>query len=616
MTEITDIKRTLNDRVRVVAEHLLPAGKLLGREWCVGSIGGEPGESLKVCVTGDKRGVWSDFAAGGEGGDLIDLWSLVRRKDLAETLDEIRDWLGLEKPAFQGRRREWKRPAPINGVVPTSAVLAYLTGERMLSKDAVQRYRIVEAGRKMIFPFYLPDGSMPFAKFRMLDPGPNGKKQIQPTESGMEPVLFGWQAVDPNARTVTICEGEIDAPTLFDYGFPAMSVPFGGGKGEKQAWIENEYDRLTRFELIYIATDNDKEGDLAAEEIASRLGRHRCKRVTLPNKDANDCRKAGVSREEIAKCFARARFLDPEELSRPEDFGVEVYELFYPPPDRIEGYAMPIGALDKKLWFRPAEVTLWTGASGSGKSQLLTYGLIAAGQQGAKACVASFEMLPQQSLKRMIKQAGNVDRPTKQYFDAVLGWLNEWLLFYNIVGKSSVSRMLEIFEYARCRYGCDVFVVDSLMRLGIGSEDYQEQEKAVYEMVNWAVDKKVHLHLVAHARKGNAGSSVPQTEDIKGASEIGANAFNIIGIWRDREAEAAQRDADETEVMNGMPPVILNVAKQRNGDWEGKVGLWFNQKTYQYRSKADHPHGRRFVSEGQMAANNAEQEVSRYDTAN
>jgi twinkle protein len=33
--------------------------------------------------------------------------------------------------------------------------------------------------------------------------------------------------------------------------------------------------------------------------------------------------------------------------------------------------------------------------------------------------------------------------------------------------------------------------------------------------------------------------------------------------------------------------VILNVAKQRNGDFEGKTGLWFDQKTYRYRSKFD-----------------------------
>ena len=34
-------------------------------------------------------------------------------------------------------------------------------------------------------------------------------------------------------------------------------------------------------------------------------------------------------------------------------------------------------------------------------------------------------------------------------------------------------------------------------------------------------------------------------------------------------------------------------AKQRNGDFEGKVGLWFDQKTYRYRSRGDGPSWKR-----------------------
>src|SRR5262249_48631484 len=114
-------------------------------------------------------------------------------------------------------------------------------------------------------------------------------------EPDCEPVLFGWQAIDPEAREVTITEGELDAMSAFDYGWPALSVPFGGGKGDKQRWIESEFERLLRFETIYLALDNDAEGEAAAEEIANRLSRHRCRRVILPRKDLNECRQAGIS---------------------------------------------------------------------------------------------------------------------------------------------------------------------------------------------------------------------------------------------------------------------------------------------------------------------------------
>ena len=61
----------------------------------------------------------------------------------------------------------------------------------------------------------------------------------------------------------------------------------------------------------------------------------------------------------------------------------------------------------------------------------------------------------------------------------------------------------------------------------------------------------------------------------------------------------ARNDLPKITSLEGLadkPPVILNVAKQRNGDWEGRIGLWFNRETYQYRSSQDHVHGNRYVN--------------------
>lgn len=60
--------------------------------------------------------------------------------------------------------------------------------------------------------------------------------------------------------------------------------------------------------------------------------------------------------------------------------------------------------------------------------------------------------------------------------------------------------------------------------------------------------------------------------------------------------EAERGDAKAQEKLSELePPVLVNVAKQRNGDWEGKFGLWFSLETYQYRSAHDDRHGHRFV---------------------
>jgi twinkle protein len=618
MSDITEIKRALESRALEVAEHLLPRGVLEGQEWCAGSVAGEPGKSLKVRVRGGKAGLWSDFAAGGESGDLIDLWQAVKHLSLIEALDDTRKWLGLDPPNFERRAKTYRRPDRPKCTAPKSAVLEYLTTQRKLSAEAIRIYRVGEDGRTIVFPSLLLDGELAAVKYLAIDRTPEGKKKTR-VEPGCEPALFGWQAIDPEAREVTITEGEIDALTAFDYGWPALSVPFGGGRGDKQAWIESEFERLARFEVIYLALDMDAEGEAAADEIVSRLGRHRCRRVILPRKDLNDCLKAAISAAQIRQCFEAAQSLDPPELERAGTYADAVVNLFWPASGDEPGYRLPWRKAGDRLVFRPGELTLWTGATGMGKSQILSNALVAIGEQGARVCLASLEMAPGQSLRRLVKQAGNVDRPTEGFIREVMGWLDGWLWVFGLVGKTAVSRIIEVFEYARCRYGCDVFVIDSLMRLGIGSEDYEGQEKAVFELVSWAVAKGVHVHLVAHARKSDRAAShaVPDVEDVKGTSEIAANAANIIGIWRNRKLEDEIRIATEAadrgdaeaqlklEELTQKPPVIVNVAKQRNGDWEGKFGLWFNPQTYQYRSAHDDRHGRKFVSSGSVPLSGA-----------
>jgi len=607
LSDITAIKRALHGRAMEVAEHLLPKGRLHGHEWAVGSVQGEPGESLKVCVRGAKAGVWSDFAQGGEGGDLIDLWCAVKGLRLPQALDEIRAWLGIERPRFERPERTYRRPQiPQGSGKPAAAVRDYLTRQRMILPETLALYRIGERGRDIVF-VSLVDGQPRFVKYLSVDRTPDGKK-ITRVEADCEPVLFGWQAIDDNAREVTITEGEIDAMTSHDYGFPALSVPFGGGKGNKQRWIESEFDRLQRFETIYLALDDDAEGEAAVVEIAARLGRHRCRRVKLPHKDMNECRQRGVPAEEIRKCFEAAETQDPADLRRAGEFTADVVDLFWPKAGNEQGYQLPFERIRGKVAFRPAEMSIWTGPSGAGKSQLLSFACVDFVEQGARVCIASLEMQAKRLLKRMVKQAGNVDRPTEEFIHAVMAWLNEGVWLFDRVGKVTIAEILEIFEYARCRYGCDTFVIDSLMRLGIGSEDYEGQERAVYEIVEWAVSKGVHVHLVAHARKSDGKfRGVPEIDDVKGAQEIGANAFNIVAVWRNRQLEGEVRDAREkaergdkaaaTELkeLEERPPVIMNIAKQRNGDWEGKCGLWFMPQTYQYRSSRDSALGKTYV---------------------
>lgn len=94
----------LAQRIESLAPELFPAGKRHGAEWRVGSLAGEPGQSLGVHLRGNKAGVWADFQ-GGEKGDALDLVAAARfGGNLSEALRWARLWLGLDSGALpEGR---------------------------------------------------------------------------------------------------------------------------------------------------------------------------------------------------------------------------------------------------------------------------------------------------------------------------------------------------------------------------------------------------------------------------------------------------------------------------------------------------------------------------------
>ena len=91
------------------------------------------------------------------------------------------------------------------------------------------------------------------------------------------------------------------------------------------------------------------------------------------------------------------------------DFRADVLQRLKSDPS-LTGERLPWKKTEKLIRFRAGELTLWTGINGHGKSKLL--GQVATGlmYQGAAVCIASLEMHPAETVKRMVEQAeGNGD---------------------------------------------------------------------------------------------------------------------------------------------------------------------------------------------------------------
>lgn len=609
--EIRGIKQLLTDRIEDLAAVLLPAGRRTGREWEVGSVDGEPGRSMKVCLEGSHKGTFCDFASG-ESGDGIDLIRLCLKLSTTEALEWAKRYLNIHDPTFEQytSAKSYRKPQPpkvARKAETGSPVHQYLTG-RGLTAETIAAFRIGETAEVGPFEGWKSDKPMrgpwielpsfrgsELVALKHLHLERRDGKKFTMVEPGCQPVLFGWQAVPDNCRVIVLTEGEIDAMTLHQYGFPALSVPFGGGRAGKQAWIEAEFPHLERFEEIILAMDQDEEGQRAVEEIINRLGRHRCRIAALPYKDANECLQQGVTAEQMTEIISNAASLDPSELKAPTVWTDAVIEEFYPPGGEPPGFLLPWKMRKRPVRFQRGEVTILTGMNGHGKTLVLLQIMIAAMAQGERVCIGSFEIHPRKTLYRMARQALGKELPERAEVRGCLEWFDGKLWIFDVLGTASTARILEVFRYAYRRYGATSFVIDSLLKCGINSEDYAAQKKFLDQLNDFVNETNTHIVLIAHARKGQDETTPPGKFDVKGSGDITDLASNVWSCWRNKlkESDLLKLEAGEAikltrHELERTPDALLQCFKARDDrNEEGKIGLFFHRWSLQFHQHHD-----------------------------
>ncbi|WP_416047935.1 toprim domain-containing protein [Cupriavidus basilensis] len=586
-----EISNRLALEAEAIAGMLLPNGKRQGPEWVAGSVDGEEGDSLKVRITGNKAGVWKDFAAG-HSGDLIDLWAATRGLNLREAFEAARSYLGVSAPKFAAPRRVYSRPARPPVTKPAGRVLAYLMNERKLSLETIQAFKVGASkdDDTIIFP-YLRDGELVNVKHLALQRDPAGKKKTWQAADA-EPCLFGWDLIPDAAKAVLITEGELDAMSLYEYGVPALSINQGAGNHQ---WIDSDFDRLERFQEIWLWFDNDEAGQKGAKEVANRLGLDRCRIVKFRLKDANEALQQGVTDEEITQVLDSAERIEPADLRTPDAYLKEVLALFHDGPVNETGAALPWPAWHDKVRLRPAELSIWTGINGHGKSDLLGQVMINLVREGERVCIFSGEIKPAKLLRHLIIQACATSTPTDPFVSAANAWMSGAIWLYDRVGSVDPDSLLEAFRYAAKRYRVTHFVVDSLMKCGIDEDDYKAQKAFVDRLCNFKNEFDVHVHLVAHPRKAENEDKVPGKLDVKGTGVISDLTDNVFTVWRNKRKELQDTpDPNEEDAR-------IYCHKQRATGYEGALRLWFDANSLHFRQRSDWRPKPYFEFQGQVA---------------
>jgi twinkle protein len=602
------LNNRLKDRAADVVMHIFPSAKIKGNIAHVGSLDGEAGDSFTIHVSGSRIGMWTDFSKPEDkGGSLLWLWSKAKGLTYTAAVAEAKAFMGIKDDDYGLSSNKPKKSysAPdkkgLRALDTNTKAMDYLCITRKLDPIVVAANKISETpdGETIVFPYI--DEAAPkltachlkyLAVDREKDPATGKEKKKMWASKDTKRCLFSKQTVPATSSYLVLSEGEIDAMSWQSLQQPCCSIPMGVNDVD---WIELDWSWLERFEIIYLSFDMDAAGGEAVERIAKRLGLHRVRVITLPQKDMNKCLTEGFTAAEAQKALDEAKAIEIAEIQAPTAYLDEVWNVFHPTAGQ-HGYATPWWP---QLPFRvkPAELTILSGYSGAGKTCWINNLIISILNQGGKVLDCSLEIKPARTLQWMARQALNKRTPdNKEELEATLQWLAGGVWLFDYVGTANITRMFEAMLYSVKRYGVNVIFIDSLFKCGIGSDDYNAQKDFIAKLCDFCRDTGVHVFLVAHTRKppintgGRNEDRVPSKDEIAGSADIQNGAFNILIVWRNKEKhkkldelrQSANPSMEAVVKWEAAPDGRVKLDKSRFDGIEREVATWFDLASTQF----------------------------------
>jgi twinkle protein len=256
---------------------------------------------------------------------------------------------------------------------------------------------------------------------------------------------------------------------------------------------------------------------------------------------------------------------------------------------KLTGDTLPWSKTHGNVRLRPGELSIWAGMNGHKKSMLL--GFVMVNLMGrCNVSIASLEMKPEETLFRMCRQ-GVGCMPSESAAREFMSWADQSVLVYDQLDKVAQEKILGYVHYCAKELGCRHVVIDSLTKCGLAQGDH-DAEKDFIDRLQWAAKTlNCHIHLVCHVRKPSAQGEeyIPNKFDVRGAGELTDLVDNVFIVWKDKAKEQAKKIKDSGQQMSDSlikkldaPDQLLIVAKQRHGEWEGAIQLWFHEESLQF----------------------------------
>lgn len=486
----------------------------------------------------------------------------------------------------------------------------YFTSRR-ISGETLQRNGVMQTTRnnKIFIAFtYRRNGKIVNCKYRDVE-----KRFFQ--EKHGEKIPYGLDDIK-EARDIIIVEGEMDKLAMEEAGYRnCISVPDGAPpkvstkelppveQDKKYQYLWNSKEYFEQASRIILATDADTAGQALAEELARRLGRERCWRVTWPRrsettkelcKDANEVliyfgQQAlkevieGAELYPIQGLFRFSRFYDVIDAYYNRELGTEL------------GVSTGWVGLDELYRVIPGELTLVTGVPNSGKSEWIDALLCNLNHaEGWPFVLCSMENKVQEHARKLLekhikkpffhaKYGDTIPRLSANELEQGKQWLNENFFLIRCENEAlpSIKWVLDLAKAAVFRHGVRGLVIDPYNELDHQRPSNQTETEYVSQMLTkvkrFAQHHDCHVWFVAHPRQlQNWSGGAPSLYDISGSAHFINKCDNGIVVHRNRDPSAGPLDEVQILVRKVRNKIAGNI---------GDAYLSYNRATGEY---ADH----------------------------
>lgn len=405
---------------------------------------------------------------------------------------------------------------------------------------------------------------------------------------GAELIFYNLDSIAREEEAI-IVEGEIDCLSVDQCGFHnVVSVPNGASLGSARLeYLDNCFDEFQDKKKIIIATDNDEAGRALCEELARRLGKERCYKVSYPDdcKDMNEVMlKHGSDGVKVilqtAEEYPLEGIVDPEDIYQ---FANEWYYNGYP-----KGADTKIDGFSEYLRFAPGQLTTITGIPGHGKDEftnLIMTNLCK--NEKWKFGIAGFEETPAQSATKIIEKfvGKSFDFRVEPNHRMTIDEFNDGMLFvadnFKFINTEQTAcdldSILTLAEQLVGRYGIKGFCLNPWNWVDHSRDGRMTETEYISgcltKILVFAKRFGVHFFLIAHTTKIQKDRQtnkyeIPTLYSIAGSANFFNKTSNGICVYRHFDT--------------GQVEVHVQKVKQ---SWLGKTGMslfGYNTYTRQY----------------------------------